>query len=62
MSSFIVSFLVDFEPFSVAVVKSLMSTKPLFVSFNDNEQVRSPVSSNQVVGVRVGRVEIVNVN
>lgn len=61
MSPFIVPFLVNFEPFSMAVVQSLMTTKPLFISFNHNEQVRSPVSSDQVIGVRVGRVEVVNV-
>ena len=62
MSSFIVTLLIDFKPFSMAVVQSLMPSESLLVRFNDNEQIRPPVSSNHVVGVRIIRVEVENIN
>ena len=39
-----------------------MSSKSLFICFNHNEQVRSPVGADEVICVRIVRVEVVDVD
>lgn len=46
----------------MSIIESLMASIFIIISFKENEVVRPPMSSNEIVTVGVISVEVVNVN